>query len=248
MRTPRLGKPRLVKGKQYQPSKGAIIIQEARQHLERATCIPEDEFPPSKRWALYLEKMRRDIRGLETTRDVIFNAHSRNAFDHRNSIGARHPHFEIYEALLKNEFPHFSDVIDRMADSPYSWPETLFEYQGRLVSQVFFVQLRFVLQCLTYVNEPQIVCEIGGGYGGPALLWLQNPVHRPDVYVLVDFPEVLFFAEVFLRVNVDDLQFVYITESTPLDPQTLPKPTVVLCPIKFVDSLSPLFLSPMVWC
>lgn len=209
---PQSTKARLVEEKQYPLSRGASIVGQAKQHLEQVTrALDMDGMPPSKRWTAYLERMRGDISRLATTRDVIFYAQSRIGFNHRGQAAGQLPYFQLYEDTLKSEFPHFYNMINEMGDSPYSRPETLLEISGRLVSNVFFYHLRYLLQCLTHVKEPEIVCEIGGGYGGLARLWLQNPVHLPSVYVMVDFPECLFFAEVFLRVNFDELKLLYVT-------------------------------------
>ena len=134
-----------------------------------------------------------------------------------------------------------------MGDSPYSRPETLSRGGGgRIVSNIFFCHLRTILQCLSYVKELRIVCEIGGGYGGTARLWLQNSVQRPNIYVLIDFPESLFFAEVFLRVNFHKLRLLYVTDPKPLDPNMVSQYTVILCPINCVDAISRLPLSLVV--
>ena len=249
---------RPVKEKQFPLSKGAGIVGQAKQHLEQATrASVKGRMPQSERWTAYLERIRSDISRLVTTRDVVSYAQSRIAFDHRAILLERNedrlielehrPQTHVLqlqrdEDTLKREFPYFSNLIDEMGDSPYSLPETLRKYRGRLVSNVFFYHLRYVLQCLTYVKEPRIVCDIGGGYGGPARLWLLNPIHRPSVYVMVDFPESLFFAEVFLRVNFDELKLLYVTDSAPLDPNVVSRYSVILCPIRFVDAISSLGL------
>lgn len=192
--------------------------------------------PPNKKWTEALARMSKDISTLVTTRDVIFYAQSRIGFDHRAPAVDLLPLFNSYQATLKSEFPHFSSEIDEMSDSAYSHLETLLVYGGRLVSNVFFFHLRYILQCLTHIKEPSIVCEIGGGYGGPARLWLTNPIHCPIVYIIIDFPEPLFFAEVFLRTNFDELQPLYVTDAAPLDPNEVLRHSVIFVQL---DSSTP---------
>jgi putative sugar O-methyltransferase len=236
---------RKIREKPYPSLKGMHVVGEARQHLQQVTGTTVS-VPPSTRWQIYLEKIRSDVSKLATPKDVISYAQSRVGFDHRVSAFGQTPYFSLYEDTLKNEFPHFSDTIDKMGDSPFSLPDTILVEKGRLVSNIFYFHLRYVLQCLTYIRAPRIVCEIGGGYGDPARLWLQNPIHRPKLYVIVDFPESLFFAEVFLRVNFDDLKLLYLTDHATLDLKETLQYSVVLCPVEFVDALSGLTLDLVV--
>ena len=75
-------------------------------------------------------------------------------------------------------------------------------------------------------------------YGSVARLWLENPVHNPDIYILVDFPESLFFAEVFLRMNIKDLRVLYAADSSVINQSALKPRTVILCPITNVAAIS----------
>ena len=235
-------KPRLVKVKNYSVPQEASILRQAREHLEDANRLGHERMPPSKRWWATLERMRGDANRLTAAREVIYYAQSRMGFDGRAPAVAKLPYFQLYDELLKMEFPHFHDVIDEVGDSPYSRADTLVEYRGRLVSNIMFRHLRYVLQCLTHIKEPEVVCEIGGGYGGPARLWLQNPIHRPSTYVLIDFPESLFFAEVFLQANIDDLNLLNVTGPAPLDADVLAEYSVILCPINCIEALASLSL------
>jgi len=54
-----------------------------------------------------------------------------------------------------------------------------------------------ILSSLRFKGDIDSVCEVGGGYGNPALQWLTNPVKPVGRICIVDMPEVLFFAEVF---------------------------------------------------
>jgi hypothetical protein len=168
-------KYRPFKGTDYPPAIGTSLIIQAKQHFGQAASVQSRcEITPSKRWLVYLEKMHNDINKLKTISDIIYYSQSKTGFDHRGVAINELPYFQLYEETLKSEFPHYLDLISKMGDSPYSRPETLSREGGRIVSNIFFFHLRYILQCLTYVKKPRIVCEIGGGYGGPARLWLQN--------------------------------------------------------------------------
>ena len=221
----------------------ADVVAQAKRHLELAAQADrEEDMPPSTRWETHLNGMRGELARLKTVQDVIYFGQGRMGFDQRNSALVQSPYFKRYEAILSGEFLHFADVIPELAESPYSLPESLARYDGRLVSNVLYTHIRYVLQCLTYVKEPHTICDVGTGYGAPARLWLLNPIHRPDLYILVDFPECLFFAEVFLKANFPNLRLRYVTDSTALDPEAVAEDSVLFCPINYVDSLSGLSL------
>ncbi len=239
--------PSKYKGLRYPAARGCAIVDEAQQHFEKLVTVSKThEIHLGDRWATYTDRMRKAIMGLKHADDVILYGQSQCGFDHRHRSVNWQPYLTLYEDRLKYEFPHFSSVIDQLGDSPYSNPETLLKYRGRLVSNIFFYHLRYVLQCLTYIKEPNIICEIGGGYGDTARLWLQNPIFRPSCYIIIDLPESLFFAEVFLRVNFDDLKLLYVTNSTKLSSEVVSQYDVILCPIAFVSAISGLSLDSVI--
>jgi hypothetical protein len=106
------------------------------------------------------------------------------------------PLLALYDDLVRNEFPWFSDMLDAMREHPDCIPETLAEVRGRPVSNILFWHARYVLCCLTYIPQPKRIIDIGGGYGASARLWLGTP--NPPSYCIIDAPETLFFAEVAL--------------------------------------------------
>ena len=234
---------RPVPEKKYPASEGAEIVRQARQNLERALAIPQPEgMPrPSNRWSYYIEKVRERISAFETPRDVIDHAQStQGGFESRFEAIDELASFAYYDRTLKDEFPHFANNIEGFSESPYSTASTLAADGRRLVSNIYFYQIRYSLQCLTYVQEPRVVCEIGGGTGAPARYWLTNPIHRPSCYVIVDLPTSLLSSEVFLRVNFDGLKLRYVDSPEPLAPDTTDQFTVILCPVQCVAALAPL--------
>jgi hypothetical protein len=83
-------------------------------------------------------------------------------------------------------------------------------------------------------STPSIVCQIGGGYGDVERLWLTNSIFNPDVCIIIDFPESLFFAEVFLKKNFENdssVDIVYFEDVINLKNLQKEKKTVILCPI-----------------
>ncbi|MFC1559494.1 putative sugar O-methyltransferase [Candidatus Margulisiibacteriota bacterium] len=229
----------IIGAKKYPLSKGKEIINKAKKHLNQALSSPVDlGMPMSERWDEYSRMIRNEINKMKYAHQAIYYCQGYIGFDHRELAAVQLTYFPKYENTLKAEFPNFSKMISSSNDSPYSLPETLIRYKGRLVSNMSYFHLRYVLQCLTYVKEPKMICEIGGGYGGPARLWLQNPVCKPKTYVIVDLPESLFFAEVFLHMNFKENEILYITDSRPINPEEASKYSVILCPVNFTDSVS----------
>jgi len=218
-----------------------MIVNEAKRHLMECDRGNDSiQMPVSDRWKGYLEMIRHEINKIKYAHQAIYFCQSYIGFDHRTLSALQITYFPLYENLLDCEFPHFMGAINKTSDSPYSLPETLFRYNGRLVSNIYYAHLRYVLQCLTYVKEPKTICEIGGGYGGPARLWLQNPIYRPNTYVIIDLPESLFFAEIFLKMNFEKSEILYITDPKPVSSERASQYPIILCPIKYLNAVSKL--------
>jgi hypothetical protein len=71
-----------------------------------------------------------------------------------------------------------------------------------------------------------------------ACLWLKTPVYRLKCYIDIDFPESLFFSEVFLRINISNLKVLYVTGPEKLDLKTVSQYQVILCPLNYVEAVS----------
>ena len=50
---------------------------------------------------------------------------------------------------------------------------------GRRVSGPMLVHMLFYFSCATRIPDMDRVCEIGGGYGAPARLFMTNSFRRP---------------------------------------------------------------------
>jgi putative sugar O-methyltransferase len=205
------------------------IVNVAKQHLnsryESSLNLP----PVSNRWNCFLARMRNEIDQIKTPRQAIDYAQGGMiGYDHRIPVDLKHiAHFESFVA---KEFPHFSQHLSSFSESSDSYKNSFRSYNNRLVSNMTYFHMRYVLQCLTYV-KPKILCDIGSGYGGAVRLWMTNSIFNPDICILIDFPECLFLAEVFLKKTLpSDIQVYYITDSN-IDLNNLPNKCIVLCPI-----------------
>lgn len=136
------------------------------------------------------------------------------------------------------EYPAFADSLTAFCDTPLADPDTVIEHRGRLVSFPVYTQMRFVLTNLAHLHNLDVIGEIGGGTGGPARLWLDNPIRPPRTYVIVDVPESLFFSEVFLAKHVGAGNVYYHTAPGGLAGRLIERYRVVLVPVSRLDSLA----------
>jgi putative sugar O-methyltransferase len=210
------------------------ILDQAREHLSKCpkTVFNKDDAYP-KYLALGLDQIPR----FNTAQEAIHFAQLRIPFDHRERISPESAAF--CESDLRAEFPMFAEFLGQMSESPYT--ESLFlDYLGRKVSNVFYFQCWALFRNLS-IGRPKIVCDVGSGYGFTALLWMQNPIFTPDVYILVDFPESLFFAELFLKTNLREIPVIHMCSG---EFKEQAPPYILLCPIGKEDELHRL---PIEW-
>jgi len=186
------------------------ILSEARSnYTTAASCQATDQPKNSNRWTLFQEDMRSLIRAHGDISEAIAHAQT-CGFDHRGVIAGNESKILLLRHVLFYEYPHFAGYIDKFSDSPVSIPATLAKLgNGQLVSDIMYFHMLYILTSLTFQPQIETVCEIGGGYGGPARLWLTNPIRRIKNYTIVDLPESLFYAETFLRAACPDAEIVY---------------------------------------
>lgn len=186
------------------------------------------------RWGQIRREMEDAICGFQSAADAIRFAQLRSVFDHRTPVTQTDiPQMKTAQHLLRYEYPQFRDKILLLSETPATTPGTAIEFQtidgGRVfASNILYFHAFYLLSVLKFKKDVDSVCEIGGGYGNPALLWLTNPIQRVSRYVIVDMPESLFFAEVFLRTAVPDIAVHYATEYVPASAA----PGVTLVPIQ----------------
>jgi len=217
----------------------AEILERARSNLldavRRGSKAPLPRL--GWRWETYALLSREKAMEFRTPMEAIHFAQSP---DHHGGFEARQSSARVLdlaaveERYLAKEFPQFADLVSSFAESPLSAPPTVAAFRERLVSSPLYSHARFILRCLCYCR-PERVCEIGGGYGGPARLWMTNAAHRPRQYWIVDLPESLFFADVYLRVHFGIGDVLYIASPADvgraLGSSTQGAPRFVLCPV-----------------
>jgi len=153
----------------------------------------------------YSQWARQEIPRLSTVKEVVAFAQLRFGFESRPT-GSRHlKYFKQIRDKLRQEFPDADDHINAFTESQFSARNVcLTTVDGRLVSSQLLNLARFHLTAIAYTPPADTVCEIGGGYGAPARVWMTSPVRQPRKYIIIDLPESLFFAEVFLRAHFGD--------------------------------------------
>jgi hypothetical protein len=179
------------------------IVIDARRHLASAPpCTNLPDF--GSRWQPQVEAMRRDIPALTDSDACLRYAQYNITFDGRPPFPGDPGIVQMREWAVENEFPHLAWALREMSENPFSGPDSLGMFNGRLVSVVMYYHARCVLAGTTYANKPRRILEIGGGYGEIARMWVKNPAAPAEAYTIVDIPESLFFAEVALRAEFGD--------------------------------------------
>ncbi len=211
-----------------------MIVAVARAHFRSAANDPRNQALPDAgwRWHAYCVKARERIAELTHPLEIIHSVQRPGAgFEARMTGEALAEHTALLERVCVQLFPDFVDRLASFAETELSAPETVTEINGRLVSTPLYNHVMHTLRCLSF-DRPKRVLEIGGGYGAPGRVWMTNDAHRPDFYVDVDFPESLFFAEVYLRATMPHLPIGYFGEEA-----SDLKTGILLCPIARLGDL-----------
>ena len=199
------------------------IVATAREHYRHVTQEIDRTLPLfGSKWTPTYDGIADLIEGFSDLTEVIRFGQKSVPYDHRLPVDQLGPLLSLYDDLVRNEFPWFSDMLDAMREHPDCIPETLAEIRGRPVSNMLFWHARYVLCCLSYVPRPKRIIDIGGGYGASARLWLGTP--NPPSYCIIDTPESLFFAEVALAKALGE-RIEYFDGTVPRDS------SVVLVPL-----------------
>lgn len=198
------------------PTDTALAI--ARRNYRAARSLAEPVADHGSRWTAGRARLAADIPGIDSAAAGIHLAQSRWLFDHRLAVGAadvRRSH-----AALALRHPRFARHVTAFADSALSLPESVIAAAevypqdaaaaGALHSNIAAFHAGDVLGAMALCPRTERLCEIGGGYGAAARLWLDNPIRRPVFYAILDFPESLVFAELFLRLSLPDAEHRYL--------------------------------------
>lgn len=221
------------------PLAASDIVTEAKARLAATRTLPAEGLPThGVRWEAYAQRTRDAIATLSTPVDVLQFAQSKIGFEHRGNIYHEGKFTALYERELTVSFPHFSGHLNNFSDIADSVPDTTYIHNGRLISNVLFYLARVVLSCLSHLpGVPQVILEIGGGYGAPARTWMNNPIARPRCYLILDMPESLFFSDVFLRKEFGRESVYYVTSGEELPVATLEGHQFILCPLANFSAL-----------
>ena len=206
------------------------VIAMAKAHLQTARHFP---YPPGLTvdtvWQHNQQKILRSLDSFKECANTIQRANGL-PFNHRTNVIPDLVEWKM--EMLHGAFPGFN-----LADSPYfehpdAVPQSLDQWHGYKLSNIFPWHLYPVLACRKYLcAKPRRVLEIGGGGGELARLW-----HMADPslqYIDIDLPESLFYAEVFLRWNLSEANIQYITDVR----QDIGGADIVLCPAQLATAI-----------
>jgi putative sugar O-methyltransferase len=228
-----LGMTTATPGGQMLDTKQYEIVETAKKNLRRAIKESEEKNLPDagERWGNYCSQTRLIIERLKTAQEVVHyvqNPAHNTGFETRPTGEALVSHAISMDGYCALNYPDFKEYIRSFAETPMSLPETTTTLNGRLVSAPLLWHMRVVM-AISRLCRPRSILEIGGGYGAPARVWMTNQLHCPDHYIDVDFPESLFFTEVYLRLTLPECAVLYIHGDTV--PATGNDKTIMLCPI-----------------
>jgi hypothetical protein len=163
-------------------------------------------------WTERKTKFAKAISDFESVGAVIHSAQNNSGFDHRVIKEEKKLAVVNYKlSELRAQFPGV-DLLGSpgLRESSFSIPESLVPLSADLnVSSISLTHFYFYLRsfCCLPLSGHRRVLEIGTGYGGLSRIFRLE--QRDLTYVLVDLPESLFCAEVFIRANFPDAKIFY---------------------------------------
>jgi len=114
------------------------------------------------------------------------------------------------EEMLCRSYPAYTEEIHKLSDSPLSNPRSILRKRHKRMSLSLYYQASTMFACMNYKKDIKNVCEIGAGYGMLANVWINNNINRLSNYTIIDLPEVLFDAEVFIDGSNKNINTRYI--------------------------------------
>jgi putative sugar O-methyltransferase len=165
-------------------------------------------------WGMKQERMRQRITGFKSCQEAVEHAQigRESGFDHRifdRRAATAVANFKVRE--LERGFPGWKLADSGLRESPFSLKDSLVEIDGAMYSSIFFTHLGYYLRTRALLGQtaPRRVLEIGGGYGALARIFKLADAHTS--YVIVDLPECLFYAHVFLALNFPEARIGYVS-------------------------------------
>jgi putative sugar O-methyltransferase len=220
----------------------ARCLSIARENFTSALADSAEDLPDAgSRWGTIAAYCRITIPTFETAADVVHHAQSpigHGGFEVRLVGQELRDAFARQERILTEDIPISADHLSSFREPEISHPTTIIQYNGRPVSSALSAHTIFYFNVVTRVPTIEAICEIGGGYGAAARLWMINGYKRPRLYAIMDLPESLFFAEVYLRTTYDFNLVRYVRPGDQIEPRSLPAGTILLCPITRREALN----------
>jgi len=185
------------------------ILDAAKAHYGVAAKIAyPEQFALSDRWSHWSRMASEAMGGFASAAEAIGFAQQKMGFEHRHNVADSIHRWGLYQQALEDDFPDRKLELARICESRLSAPATVRWYRGRPMSNMFFWHAYEYLSTSRAVPRPRRIVEIGGGYGALARLWLGQS-DTLESYWLTDFPEALFFVEVYLRSHFPGLSLHY---------------------------------------
>jgi len=217
----------------------SIILLKANENLSIANSITTSMPGLGSRWADYTVWAQRDIKKFKTVVEATRFAQVQMGFECRMLPPQGKKMIEDQLASIKSIYPAFIDALKTCCETSLSLqsdPSPVIAKDGSLytTSQLLVAgHMFYIIDQLDGI--PETVLEIGGGYGTPARCWLTTDIGSLRQYVILDVPESLFFAEVFLKAHFGLDNIVNLVEPNSLD--RAQKAKIVLCPLQLIGDL-----------
>ena len=217
---------------------GMDILDAARANYRRAKAYPYPAaFALSERWSHWATMAANAIDGFSAPTEAIWFAQQKLGFEHRHSVEGSAHRWSLYEKALLDDFPDRAAELQHLHESHLSSPVTVKWFQGRPMSNMLFWHAYEYLSTSRAVPSPRRIVEIGGGYGSLARLWWENS-STLESYWMTDFPEALFFAEVYLRSHFPGLKVHYWSTGDKLEDVEKAAPNLVFFPAQCANEIT----------
>jgi len=189
------------------------ILVDAKNCLNdaRTSAYPQD-FTVNPWWAEFAKKSFELTNKIETAEQAVLYAQSIPPFDHRKSQMRGVIEFKLRE--IERLFPGFLfHEHPELSESTFSDPASLEVVDGVAYSNIFLYHTNFYLRSTASLRSEAVikkVIEIGTGYGGLARIF--KTMNPKISYTLIDLPECLFFAHIYLLLNFPTAKILYLNE------------------------------------
>ena len=189
------------------------ILGQAIDLRTRALAVDlEPALVPSRHWQGVLSRFHHAAFSTVTNASELVRyatAHNGFVIYRKTDSDQAWPVLAYYLAWLEVHGRGLSSLPAGLEESPHASLDTVFQHQGRRISASFLWHLCAATRLLENLPPPASVLEIGPGFGGLArVLRGLAPASR---FVLVDLPDSLAFAYVYLRLHFPEARVVFVT-------------------------------------